>query len=100
LESLNSPWKIIAADINQSSSVTTFDIVETRKLILGITTDFPANTSWRFFPAFANFNNPSNPFMGGLPPDNISIVNLQAPYQNANFKGLKVGDTNNSAVGN
>lgn len=100
LEALDSPWKIIAADVNQSSSVTTFDIVEIRKLILGITTDFPANTSWRFFPAFATFSNPNNPFMGGLPPDNISITNLQAPYQNANFKGLKVGDTNNSAVGN
>lgn len=100
LEPLGNPWKIIAADVNQSGSVTTFDMVETRKIILGINQTFPANTSWRFFPAFATFNNPNDPFTGGLPPDNISINNLQAPYSNASFKGLKVADVNQSAIGN
>ncbi|MDW8231136.1 MAG: hypothetical protein RMJ33_14985, partial [Saprospiraceae bacterium] len=36
LEPLNSPYKMIAADANNSRSITTFDIVELRKLILGI----------------------------------------------------------------
>jgi hypothetical protein len=100
LESLGSAWKVIAADVNQSGSVTTFDMVESRKLILGINTEFSANTSWRFFPAFANFPNTNDPFTGGLPPNNISITNLQAHYPNASFKGLKVADVNNSAIGN
>ncbi|MBL7808964.1 MAG: hypothetical protein JNN28_14175 [Saprospiraceae bacterium] len=100
LEPLGSAWKIIAGDVNQSGSVTTFDIVETRKLILGINPTFPANTSWRFFPAFVTFSNQNDPFSGGLPPDNISITNLQAPYPNASFKGLKVADVNQSAIGN
>jgi hypothetical protein len=48
LEPLGTPYKMIAADANKSGSITTFDIVELRKLILGIYTDLPNNTSWRF----------------------------------------------------
>ncbi|MEZ4892431.1 MAG: hypothetical protein R2778_05390 [Saprospiraceae bacterium] len=97
LEPLDSPWKMIAADINKSSTVTTSDIVEARKLLLGIYSKLPVNTSWRFFPEFTQFADPSNPFMGPLPPNNISINNLQADYPNANFRGVKIGDTNNTA---
>ncbi len=100
IEPFDSPWKMIAADVNKSGSVTTFDVVETRKVILGINQAFPANTSWRFFPAFATFNNPNDPFSGGLPPDNITVNNLQGNYPGVNFKGVKVADVNNSAVGN
>lgn len=99
-EPMDSPWKIIAADVNQSNSVTTFDIVEGRKVILGINQAFPANTSWRFFPSYTTFSNPNNPFQGGLPPDNIPINNLQGNFANANFYGVKIGDTNNTASGN
>jgi hypothetical protein len=100
IEPLDSPWKMIAADINQSNSITTFDIVEARKVILGISPSFPANTSWRFLPAYTFFNNPSNPFQGGLPPEYITVTNLQANYIGADFKGIKVADVNNTAVGN
>ena len=48
VEYLNSPYKIIAADVNKSNTVTTYDMVELRKLILGIYTEIPGNTSWRF----------------------------------------------------
>jgi hypothetical protein len=100
IEPLDSPWKIIAGDANQSNTITTFDIVEGRKIILGIIPDFPTNTSWRFLPAFTTFNYPNNPFQGGLPPDNISVNNLQSNYPGVDFKAIKVGDLNNSAVGN
>jgi len=100
IEPLDSPWKIVAADVNQSNSISVIDIVETRKVILGINPAFPGSTSWRFLPAYTIFNNPANPFQGGLPPDNISVNNLQANYMGADFKGIKVGDSNNSAVGN
>ena len=100
IEPLDSPWKIVAGDANQSNTITTFDIVEGRKIILGIIPDFPTNTSWRFLPAFTTFSNPNNPFQGGLPPDNISVNNLQSNYSGVNFKSVKVGDLNNSATGN
>ena len=97
IEPMNSPWKMLAADVNKSNSITTFDIVEVRKVLLGINPSFPANTSWRFFPEFAVFPDPNNPFNGTLPPNSITINNLQGDYPNANFKGIKIGDTNNTA---
>lgn len=100
IETLDSPWKMVAADVNQSGSITTFDIVEARKLILGINAAFPGNTSWRFLPASTVFGNPANPFAGGVPPDIITVNNLQANYSGANFKGIKVADVNNTAIGN
>lgn len=100
IEALDSPWKMIAADVNQSNSITTFDIVEARKVILGINPSFATNSSWRFLPAYTTFNNPLNPFQGGVPPDNINILNLQQNYTGADFKGIKVADVNNSAIGN
>jgi hypothetical protein len=100
IEPLDSPWKMVAADANQSNTITTFDIVEGRKIILGIIPDFPTNTSWRFLPAYTTFSNPNNPFQGGLPPDNISVNNLQSNYSGTDFKAIKVGDLNNSAIGN
>lgn len=97
IESFNSPWKMLAADVNKSNSVTTTDIVEARKVLLGINGTFLANTSWRFFPEFAQFADPNNPFLGALPPNNVTVNNLQADYPNVNFKGIKIGDTNNTA---
>ncbi len=49
IESLDSPYKMIAADANKSGSVTTFDIVLGRKLILGIDTELACG-SWKFVP--------------------------------------------------
>lgn len=97
LQTLNSPWKIIAADVNHSNSVTAADIVEARKLILGIYPAFPNNAAWRFLPASTAFGNPQNPFVGGMLQESIPIVNLQGHFTTGSFMGVKVGDTNGSA---
>ena len=52
IEPFENPFQIIAADANNSGSVTTFDIVELRKLILGIYTNLPNNSSWRYIPDY------------------------------------------------
>jgi len=96
IEPFDSPWKIVAADANKNNSVTTFDIVEIRKIILGVNSAFPANNSWRFFPASTVLPNPNNPFPN-LPPEGISVNNLQSNLNSVNFKAVKVGDANNSA---
>jgi len=99
LEPLDSPFKIIAADANKSGSVTTFDIVELRKLILGIYTEFPDNTSWRFVPKshiFSNLNNPFEiPIFPGFKKDISATSNVSG-----DFTAIKTGDVNNTAVGN
>ena len=57
---------LIAADIDNSGSITTTDLLELRKLILGHYTDFPDNTSWRMMDADYTFVDPYNPFLSDL----------------------------------
>lgn len=97
-QDLDSPWKIIAGDANKSNTFTTFDMVDIRKVILGINPKFPNVPSWRFFPATATFSDPLKPFDAPLPPEVININNLQQPFNGADFIGVKIGDANASAV--
>ncbi len=97
LKPLESPYKIIAADVNRSRSVTTFDILELRKLILGLYTHFPENTSWRFVPADFAFPNPSNPFQTIFPEARV-LSALFADALAEHFVAIKVGDLNGNAI--
>ena len=49
---LDTPLKILAADADGSGTVTTFDVVLLRRLILQIDDDFPDGKSWVFDPPF------------------------------------------------
>jgi hypothetical protein len=98
-EPLNTPYKLIAADANKSGTITTFDIVEIRKLILGIYSELPQNTSWRFVDKTQSFTNPSNPFLDVIRED-ITVAQIQNSELDDNFVGVKVGDVNESATPN
>ena len=99
LEPLNGPYKIFAEDINNSRSVTSFDVLELRKLILGIYTEFPKNTSWRFVDSDYVFPNLYNPFQD-IFPETRQIANLQVSTVEQNFVAVKVGDVSGNAVAN
>ncbi len=92
---LSSPYAMIAADINRSGSITTFDVVELRKMILFINTSFPQNTSWRFIDAAYSFPDPANPFAYSFP-EVFNINNLTSSEQTS-FVAVKTGDVNGSA---
>ncbi len=99
VQPLDSPYKIIAADVNKSGTVTTLDVVELRKLILQIIPAFSNNTSWRFVDKHHTFPNPQNPFQ---PPFNefYNVNDLSGNVNNVNFVAVKVGDVNGSAATN
>jgi len=99
VKELDSPYKLIAADANNSGSVTTLDLIHIRKLILSIASGFPNNTSWRFIPADFEFQNEQNPFLNGFP-EFININDLQGAITDADFIAVKVGDVNGSASTN
>ncbi|MCB0652147.1 MAG: T9SS type A sorting domain-containing protein [Saprospiraceae bacterium] len=96
---LNSPYKLISADVNSSGTVTTADMIQLRKLILGVYTDFPNNTSWRFVDASYVFPDPSNPWAEEFP-EVINIDGLSGDDLNNNFISAKIGDVNGSATPN
>ena len=95
---LDSPYKIIAGDVNRSNSISTLDVVELQKLILGIIPDFSNNTSWRFVDAAYVFPDPTNPWAAGGFPESIFLFNLQNDVLDADFIAVKTGDVNNSVV--
>ena len=99
IESLSSPYKMIAADANKSGSITTFDIVEIRKLILGIYNELPNNTSWRFVDKSYSFPNANNPFQAPFA-EVKSISNILSNKFNEDFVSVKVGDVNGNAIAN
>jgi hypothetical protein len=90
---LNSPYKLIAADVNNSGSVTAADMSELRKLILGLTNEFSKVKSWTFVPSgyvFPDANNPWNaPRTSSLMLDNNKVVD---------FVAVKMGDVTNDAT--
>lgn len=96
LEPLNTPYKLIAADANKSGTVTTFDIVELRKLILHHYESLPNNTSWRFINVAQVFSNPQNPFAEILEENNCLTITDSA-VASMKFIGIKTGDVNLSA---
>ena len=98
LQPLNTPYKIIAADANKSGTVTTFDIVELRKLLLGTYTALPNNTSWRFIDKSQMFTNNENPFADILR-ESIPLLDLTGGNTLFyDFVGVKIGDLDNTAI--
>ncbi len=95
---LNSPYKIIAADVNKDAEINAVDLLIMRKMILHIIDQFPGNTSWRFVNKDYQFPHPNDPFSEVLP-GSINVNAITAPAT-VNFIAIKVGDVNNSAVTN
>ncbi|NJK84067.1 MAG: T9SS type A sorting domain-containing protein, partial [Saprospiraceae bacterium] len=96
---LDSPYKLIAADVNNSGSITTFDMVTLRKVILNLEPNFPNNTSWRFIPKDYKFQNTANPFAENFP-EVLNFNNITEEAFTANYYAVKVGDVNGSAIAN
>ncbi len=72
---ISSAYGMLAADANKSGSITAFDIVELKKLIAGVYSSLPNNTSWRFVDADYVFPNPANPFSTIFPENATVTVN-------------------------
>ena len=92
----------IAMDINKSGSITAFDLVQLRQLILGITTEFSDNGAWRFIEknqleaiTFSQANTPE--YEGNISSD----FNLTSGENTViDLIGIKIGDANGSATTN
>lgn len=96
-ELFTSPYQYIAADANASGSVSAVDLIEIRKLILGLNSQYPLNQSWRFVKAGSAME-PNHPWPFE---ETIEINNLTgSEINNLDFVGVKVGDVNNTAKAN
>ncbi len=98
IASLNSPYKIISADVNHSESVSTLDGTLIWQLLLGNITEFPNNESWRFIPASYQFPEPENPWSNFFP-EYLQFNDLSSDFDFQDFIGTKIGDVNLEATG-
>ena len=94
----DTPYKYIAADVNKSGSITAFDMVQLRQLILNITSEFPNNDSWRFIESGYEFST-SNPSAESFN-EFTSINNLSGEMMDIDFTAVKIGDVNGNALAN
>jgi hypothetical protein len=92
---LNSAYKIIAADVDKNGEVDATDMLHIRRFILGITSNLPAGSAWRFIDKAYAFRNATNP-LGEDFPEVVSLSSVPAGMNAANFMAVKLGDVNGS----
>ena len=92
---LEGPYRMIAADVNNSKSISTLDMIQIRKLILQLDTKFNNVPSWKFVDATYKFPDAQNPFTAEYP----EVVNVNDLVGNvkADFIAVKMGDVNGNA---
>ncbi len=95
LVELDSPYKMIAADVNDSGTLSALDLIEMRKLLLAYYDEFPNVPSWKMVDAAYQFLDPFNPLAENYPQEYM----IQELNRNMaiNFIGIKMGDVNMSA---
>jgi hypothetical protein len=90
---LDSPYKVMAGDVNGSDSVTTADITLIRRLILGTATTFSGGL-WRFVPSDEAFANTAKPWTATRMRQYAALASGTLSGQD--FKAIKLGDVNGS----
>ncbi|HBX51921.1 MAG: hypothetical protein A2275_12175 [Bacteroidetes bacterium RIFOXYA12_FULL_35_11] len=91
-QALNSSYKIIAADVNTSGTVSSLDLVLMRSVVLQSSTTFPNNALWTFANSSYVFPDAMNPF----PYESTRAYSSADNLADQNFVGIKLGDVNNS----
>lgn len=96
LRPLNSPYKLIAADLNNSGDITAFDMLLLRQMILSVINEFPNTPSWRFIDARYEFEDEKNPFSEPFPSSIAIDAKNDGPALDNRFIAIKMGDLNNT----
>jgi hypothetical protein len=92
---LDNPYRMIAADVNNSHTISTLDMIQIRKLILNIDLRFNNVPSWKFVDASYHFPDAVNPWSAAFP--EVININDLAGKVKADFVAIKMGDVNGNA---
>ncbi|PHN03566.1 T9SS type A sorting domain-containing protein [Flavilitoribacter nigricans] len=96
LRTLDSPYKLIAADVNNSGNISALDLIEFRRVLLGEADRFTNNTSWRFVDRKYTFPDALNPWSEPFP-ESVVIDELVTCINGLDFAAIKIGDLDGSA---
>ena len=89
LSTFESPYQTIAADANSDGRVTTFDILELQRIILGINEGLPNDRSWRIVNLTGSTNDVLDPSSFE---ESATIENFATDVTNLDFLGVRIGD--------
>ncbi len=92
---LESAYQQIAADVNSDESISALDVLNLRKVILGLSESFPNNNIWNFVNKEYRFFDESNPLS-----ENYMSTYQISPLEDdmvVDFLAVKTGDVNYSA---
>ena len=92
----DSPYKFIAADVDLSGFVSTYDIIQIRKVVLRLDLEFKKCPSWRFVDASFRFKDSQNPLVETIPGAR-NYNNLNSEMLGADFVAVKMGDVSGNA---
>lgn len=94
LRVLDSPYKVIAADIDNNGLISGADLVKMRRMITGIDKDLSNGQKiWRFINYTHRFDNPYRPFPF---PESVVVNKTNNNLTEANMMAIKIGDVNGS----
>ncbi len=96
INSLDSPYKIIAADVSNNGILSTFDLVIIQSLIVGLIDEFPHVDSWGFVDSDYDFSDPENPLDENWP-NFRAYLTLTSDKTNQDFVAVKMGDVTGNA---
>ena len=98
IKDLNSPYSMIASDVNNDKKISASDILALRQLILGVNDQLANSDAWIFISKDYQFENPHNPVSENYA-SNYSILDLSNDMA-VNFIAVKVGDASGDAIVN
>jgi len=87
IKPITNPYKLIAADIDNSKSINIRDLVDLKKIVLGSVKKNDSE-AWKLFNAKASIDN-KNPWSAQ---DYYYFKNVDGDLAEVNFKGVKIGD--------
>jgi hypothetical protein len=97
VQPLPNPYAYIAADVDKNGVLNIDDLKQIRDVALGISTAFQNSTSWRFVPKSHVFSDSLSPLVTGFPEKIVMTYDL-CINGIADFRGIKTGDVNCSAL--
>ena len=93
LDPFTSAYTLLAADVNNDNIVSSVDLVQMVRAIVGLSSDFSNNTTWRFVDAAQAVDDGQ---MIANPVEEITLT-VNSDMTGVDFIGVKIGDVNDDA---
>ncbi|MCB0658837.1 MAG: T9SS type A sorting domain-containing protein [Saprospiraceae bacterium] len=95
IQEFTKPEQFLAGDIDMNGSLSTLDVFQLQKLLVGAIDHWEHGQSWRFYTADYRFADPLNPWTDAIP-ESILIHDMQRSAMHSDFIGVKLGDFDGS----